>query len=128
MSTSNAMKQQANRASEPMSHFIAPKQQRADVQAMVSNAAQCIAPVWPLETFIACNPLQGFESQPFDTALAEAQFLFESHSLAYQSINRETIKWCATYFDEGQRVIDMPVGDRSFYPAWRKTSDFRPGM
>ena len=58
MSTSNATKQQTNRDLQSMSTLTAPKQQHADVQAMVSNAAQCIAPVWPLETFIACNPLQ----------------------------------------------------------------------
>lgn len=95
-----------------------------DIQTLVHLAAKSIAPVWPLKTFIACNSLQGFESQPFDTALAEAQFLFESRSLDYQQINRETIKWCATYFDEGQRVIDMPFGDKGFYSAFKELSKF----
>ena len=95
-----------------------------DIQTMVHLAAKSIAPVWPLKTFIACNSLQGFESQSFDIALAEAQFLFESRPLDYQHINRETIKWCGTYFDEGQSVIDMPSGDRGFYSAFKDLSKY----
>ena len=95
-----------------------------DIQTMVHLAAKSIAPVWPLKTFIACNPLQGLESRPFDSALEEAQFLFESRHLDYQHINRETIKWCASYFDEGQSVIDMPVGDRGFYSAFKDLSKY----
>ena len=90
-----------------------------DIQTMVHQAAKSIAPVWPLKTFIACNSLHGFESQPFDMALAEAQFLFKSRPLDYQDINRETIKWCGTYFDEGQSVIDMPSIDKGFYWAFK---------
>ena len=95
-----------------------------DIQTMVHLAAKSIVPVWPLKTFIACNSLQGFESQPFDIALAAAQFLFENRTLDYQHINRETIKWCGTYFDEGQSVIDMPVGDRGFYSAFKDLSKY----
>ena len=95
-----------------------------DIQTMVHLAAKSIAPVWPLKTFIACNSLQGFESQPFDIALAEAHYLFESCPLDYQHINRETIKWCGSYFDEGQRVIEMPVGARRFYSAFKDLSKY----
>jgi uncharacterized protein YbcC (UPF0753/DUF2309 family) len=95
-----------------------------DIQTMVHLAAKSIAPVWPLKTFIACNSLQGFESQSFDIALAEAQFLFENRPLDYQHINRETIKWCGTYFDEGQSVIDMPVDARGFYSAFKDLSRY----
>lgn len=95
-----------------------------DIQTMVHLAATSIVPVWPLKTFIACNSLQGFESQPFDVALAEAQGLFAQCPFDYEDINRETIKWCATYFDEGQRVIDMPVGDNCFYLAFKELSQY----
>lgn len=95
-----------------------------DIQTMVHLAAKSIAPVWPLKTFIACNSLQGFESQSFDSALTEAQSLFENCPIDYQHINRETIKWCGTYFDEGQSVIDMPVGDRGFYSAFKDLSKY----
>ena len=95
-----------------------------DTQTMVHLAAKSIAPVWPLKTFIACNSLQGFESKPFDEALNEAQFFFEQHDIEYQHINRETIKWCGPYFDEGQRVIEIPAGDKGFYSVFKELSRY----
>ncbi len=93
-----------------------------DVQAMVYLAAKSISPVWPLKTFIACNALQGFETEHFDSALNDAHALFIDGNLDYQDINRETIKWCAAYFDEGQSVIEMPGRDRGFYSAFKVLS------
>jgi len=97
---------------------------RINIQSMVHLAAKTIAPVWPLRTFIACNPLQGFESQPFDTALAEAQQLFSAPKSEYEAINRETIKWCGAYFDQGQSVIRMPERDRRFYHIFKDLSPY----
>lgn len=90
-----------------------------DVQTMVHLAAKSIAPVWPLKTFIACNSLQGFESKPFEDALNEAQEFFEPCGVEYEQINRETIKWCGTYFDEGQSVIKIPADDDGFYSTFK---------
>ena len=92
---------------------------KIDIQTIVHQAATSIAPVWPLKTFIACNPLQGFESQPFESALKEAAFLFDQGSVDYQDINRETIKWCGVYFDQGQSVITMPTANQGFYSAFK---------
>lgn len=126
MSRSNAMKQQTNREIESMSHFIAPKQQRADVQAMVSNAAQCLAPVWPLETFIACNPLQGLESLPFEEALLEGRRLFGSAQAIpkLEAVNRELIKWCGVFLDMGQGTIEAPDRNKGFYAAFLSLSSY----
>jgi uncharacterized protein len=49
---------------------------RLALRAIVRNAADTVAPVWPLKTFIACNPLQGFEGLPFEQAVAEGNTLF----------------------------------------------------
>jgi len=118
------MKQQTNRELESMSNFIAPKQQRANVQAMVSNAAQCLAPVWPLETFIACNPLQGLESLPFEEALLEGRRLFGSAQAIpkLEAVNRELIKWCGVFLDMGQGTIEAPNRDKGFYAAFLSLS------
>lgn len=120
MNTSNATKQKTTRDLQAMSTLTAQKQQRADVQAMVSNAAQCIAPVWPLETFIACNPLQGLESLPFEEALLEGKRLFGSaHALPkLELVNRELIKWCGVFLDMGQGTIEAPNRDKGFYAAF----------
>lgn len=93
-----------------------------DTQTMANLAAKSITPVWPLKTFIACNSLQGLESKPFDEALNEAQFLFEQPDIEYQQINRETIKWCCAYFDEGQSVIQIPGTDQGFYSVFKEMS------
>lgn len=124
MSRSNPMKQQSHREPESMSHFIAAKQKRADVQAMVSNAAQCLAPVWPLETFIACNPLQGLESLAFEEALLEGRRLFGSaHAIPkLEAVNRELIKWCGVFLDMGQGTIEAPNRNKGFYAAFKSLS------
>ncbi|MHB1786092.1 MAG: DUF2309 domain-containing protein [Acidimicrobiales bacterium] len=45
---------------------------RARLLAQVEEAAQVIAPLWPLSTFIAVNPLWDLRQMPFDDAIAHA--------------------------------------------------------
>ena len=120
MNMRNAMKQPIKRDLQSMSTLTTPKQRRVDIQAMVSNAAQCIAPVWPLETFIACNPLQGYESIPFEDALLEGRRLFGSAQAIpkLELVNRELIKWCGVFLDMGQGTIEAPNRDKGFYAAF----------
>lgn len=49
---------------------------QADLAAHVDEAARAIAPLWPLESAIAVNPLSGFEHMPFEAALREGAELF----------------------------------------------------
>jgi len=49
---------------------------RSVVRARIENAAEYVGPLWPLKTFNAANPLQGFEDQPFDRAVQRAGQLF----------------------------------------------------
>lgn len=90
------------------------------VADLVKLAALPIAPLWPLNTFIARNPLQGFESQPFEKAITEAELLWNQYSSEDEVINRETIKWCAAFFDQGQSTISMPHRDQGFYGMFRE--------
>ena len=101
MSASTTMKQQSSRDLQPIPTFTEEKPQRTVVEAMVSNAAKCIAPVWPLETFVACNPLQGLKYLPFEEALLEGKRLFSSvHAIPkLELVNRELIKWCGVFLD-----------------------------
>ncbi len=97
------------------------------IKELVKNAADVISPVWPLKTFIAVNPLQGLENLPFEQAVAKAtkQIAAVSDGVeGRESVNRELIKWCSTYFDEGQATIPMPVGDSGFYDAFRILAPF----
>jgi|GEM_PF-6946644 len=124
MSVTNGTKRHISSEFPSMPSLTATAQQRADIQAMVSNAAQCIAPVWPLETFIACNPLQGFESLPFEEALLEGKRLFGSANAIpkLELVNRELIKWCGVFLDMGQGTIEAPNRDKGFYAAFLSLS------
>ncbi|WP_225007059.1 DUF2309 domain-containing protein [Novosphingobium percolationis] len=49
---------------------------RAGLEAQLALAAQTVAPLWPLDSAIAVNPLSGFEDLPFESALEQAARLF----------------------------------------------------
>ncbi|MCW8386158.1 DUF2309 domain-containing protein [Fluoribacter dumoffii] len=99
---------------------------RLEVRALVDNAAKKIAPVWPLETFIACNPLQGFEAETFEQAIAKGGFRRKEfpRNRALENVNLHMIKWCGGFFDAGQGVIEMPHRDKGFYFGFLKLASF----
>ncbi|QMT61665.1 DUF2309 domain-containing protein [Legionella sp. PC997] len=99
---------------------------RLEVRALVENAAQRIAPVWPLETFIACNPLHGFEAQSFEEALAKGGFRRNEapRNRPLENVNLQMIKWCGGFFDAGQGAIEMPHRDKGFYFGFLKLACF----
>ncbi len=88
------------------------------MKELVASASDIIAPVWPLKTFIAVNPLQGLESLPFEQAVQESErlrSLVGGDCVGRECVSRELIKWCSAYFDEGQATISMPGRDMGFY-------------
>ncbi len=95
-----------------------------NIQAMVNNASQLIAPVWPIETFIACNPLHGLESLPFEEAVAEAHRIYGAINSEpkLNRVNREMIKWCGVFLDLGQGTIQAPTRSEGFYKGFRMLS------
>lgn len=100
---------------------------RRPIEELVARAADVIGPVWPLKHFIAVNPLQGLEGRPFEEAVAEAerQRMIRSDGAAgRESVNREMIKWCTAFFDEGQAAISMPLRASGLYNAFRSLAPF----
>ncbi len=53
-----------------------PPERLARIRALVTRAADIIAPVWPLARFVAVNPLKGLEDRPFPQAVREGERLF----------------------------------------------------
>lgn len=94
------------------------------IRIIVDNAAKRIAPVWPLETFIACNPLQGFEAQHFEQALSHFQQKESASNSSLENVNRQMIKWCSSFFDAGQSTIPIPFQEKGFYHAFLKLARF----
>ena len=109
---------------KPTSYTI--KSKLLEVQAMIQNCAEFLAPVWPLETFIACNPLQGFEAHTFEEALAKGRFKRErvERNRPLEEVNLQMIKWCVGFFDAGQGAITMPHRDKGFYFGFVKLAYF----
>lgn len=88
-----------------------------DIDAMVYEAAKKVVPVWPLKTFIACNPLQGFEDEHFEEAIEHAYAMSNPSSMSDSeaAVNREMIKWLGTFLDAGQASIHAPCREKGFY-------------
>lgn len=93
-----------------------------NIKELIENAAKIIAPLWPMQTIIARNPLQGIDSLSFEDAVAMGETFFASSSAVANhdssAVNRELIKWCQVFLDEGQATITMPERDKGFYRAW----------
>jgi hypothetical protein len=108
-----AMPKQSLRTVSPMESI--------SVDELVASAANIVAPVWPLKTFLAVNPLQGLEHLPFEQAVLEAEWQRAANgdaSKGREAVNRELIKWCSAYFDEGQATIAMPGREHGLYRAF----------
>jgi len=101
------------------------------IETVVENAAKIIPPVWPLKTFIACNPLHDLEYLKFEDAIAQAEKFFNPtinhqntekiHERLFHTasaVNRELIKWSHAFLDDGQATITMPGREKGFYKAW----------
>lgn len=113
-------------AMKELNMICPPLDKRSEIRAVVHSAAKCIAPVWPLETFIACNPLQGFEEHTFEEALAQSGFRHKraKRNVQLEEVNLQMIKWCSSFFDGGQGSIHIPHREKGFYLAFLKLAYF----
>lgn len=76
---------------------------------------------------VAVNPLRGLEHLPFEQAILESdRFVqeLEQNACTEAFINRELIKWCLAFFDEGVSVLSMPGRHEGFYGAFRDLAPF----
>lgn len=73
--------------------------QRTNVRTLVALAAGRIAPAWPLDTFVAVNPLAGDETTTFEDATARASVLFRARMVPDDDAPRTTAK------DDPQRRV-----------------------
>lgn len=95
-----------------------------NIKALIANAAKIIAPLWPMQTIIARNPLQGIESLNFEEAIAMGESFLAGSSDKTCEVNREMVKWCQVFLDEGQATITMPEREKGFYHAWSLLAPF----
>lgn len=93
-----------------------------NIEKAIENAWSKIAPFWPLDNLIACNPIKGFENLPIEQALEESTSFFQYQDLPSDmlEINKQSIKWFKLIFDQGQATIEMPFLSEGIYNSWRK--------
>lgn len=75
----------SNKLKEVVGNFESEKFNSAMVQALIANASEIIAPYWSLKTFIAVNPLKGFEDQHFLDAAKQAKKYFSANCFLKKS-------------------------------------------
>ena len=61
------------------------------IRARVENAANAVGRCWPLQSYIAANPLAGWEDQPFDQAVERGRQLFGGRG--YPSAQQFRMAW-----------------------------------
>ena len=94
-------------ADETLEAFVA----RSPNTDSLRKLADRLAPVLP-------------EPDPDESPLARDLTLTEwcdrtLHTHLVDPINREVIKWCEAFLDEGHAVWEMPARERGFYHAWK---------
>ena len=106
----------SNKLKEVVDNFESEKFNSAMVQALISNASEIIAPYWSLKTFIAVNPLKGFEDQYFLDAAKQAKKYFSANCFLKKSkylelYDREEISLAALneYFEKAIEDIELDV-------------------
>jgi hypothetical protein len=100
------------------------------LSAHIENAASTVTPYWPLQTFIAANPLQGLEHLSFEEAVELGADLFRGRgypepatiraALADGRIDRGVLEEVATRHGRPELAAGLPepaVGGRAAEPT-----------
>ncbi|NBV99071.1 MAG: DUF2309 domain-containing protein [Proteobacteria bacterium] len=106
----------SNKLKEVVDNFESEKFNSAMVQALISNASEIIAPYWSLKTFIAVNPLKGFEDKHFLEAAKQAKKYFSADCFLKKSkylelYDREEISLAALneHFEKMLEDIELDI-------------------
>ena len=69
-----------------------------------------VAPFWPLQNLVACNPFWGYVGQKFDDVFKNDIGLFQMKDLprSLEDVNMHSIKYLQAFFDDSQAIIQMP--------------------
>jgi len=65
---------------------------REQILLSIEAATQCIGTTWPLYSFVASNPLSGYEKLPFEEAVKEAGHYLKSKSYPSTSVYRTALE------------------------------------
>lgn len=81
--------------------------QRAELRGQVARAAETVAPQWPLSSFVAVNPLAGFEHLTFDEAATRSWRLGGRSYRSLEEFRAEHAAGATTDADLAWAVYDV---------------------
>jgi len=83
---------------------------------MVADAARFLPPQGPIDTFVALNPLQGFEHLPFEEAVVEAARLYRAEPFLPEATYREELSRGRIRVADIEAVLAADLGPRAATP------------
>lgn len=95
------------------------------INSCFEKACTLIAPVWPLKTAIACNPLLHLETKDFWQALADSQkHFYQKTSTQDEVVNSYMITWLQAFLDDHVATLKMPFKELGFFECFLKLIAF----
>ena len=87
---------QVNRTHQPLHQAaintnMSEAMMQSEIKTSVIKAWKKIAPLWPLQNLIACNPVQGLQDLPFEQARTESEIYFQGLGFDGSFFNNSTI-------------------------------------
>lgn len=86
--------------------------QRMELRSYVNLAAEVIARLWPMRTFISRNPLHGFQSLPFHEAVTRGEQLFGGRGYLGADWYREAFRLGRIRADSVDQVLQPLATDK----------------
>lgn len=88
----------------------------ADLDAMIDAAARLLPPQGPIDSFVAQNPLRGFEHQPFEKAVIRASRWYGAQPFLPEGTCREELDRGRIRVVDIEAVVAADLGDRGSSP------------
>lgn len=82
----------------------------------VATAARCLPAQGPISSFVALNPLHGFEDRPFDRGVVEAARLMNAQPFMEESFYREALNRDRIRASDVESVLLEELGDHASLP------------
>lgn len=106
----------------------------ASIEAVSANEQSLvwrkIAPIWPVSSIVAANPLQGYEDYHFMDAIdfAAGYYIDSDHVHELKPINQQTIKWAQVLIDKKHATINVPDAEKGMLSAFLDLLPYDPKL
>jgi len=86
------------------------------LEKMIAAAARFLPPQGPIDSFVALNPLQGFENLPFEEAVVRAGRLYRAQPFLAEAAYREELDRGRIRVADVEAVLAADLGERASLP------------